>query len=458
MKIGIPTRAKMKRSNLKPQNLWLAVVLGISVQAFSAAAANNPDFTPSQNRATVAAVATQIREQYFDADKAKQIANELEQQAAAGNFDQYRHGGELATALSSTLRAKDNHFGVLYSAAATEGAAPPTRSISRQLNMQRQNFGFKRVEILPGNIGYLALDQFANPGFDDPASAAKVAADNALNFMVNSSAVIIDLRQNGGGSPEMVGYLVSAFTAADAPIYNQFRQRQGSFSEAPSQFFAKPRLDVPLYLLISGRSASAAEGFSYTLQAAKRATVVGEASAGGANPGGSFPAGAHFSVFVSTGSPVNPITGSNWERTGVVPDVVVPSSQALTRAQQLAFSQLLRAQPTHPLQQVWRWASELLDMKEQPNIAATADYAGQYQDLTIALANNRLALHRGKRPPQYLQALRPDLFAIEGLADVRIRFDRDDKRQIKAAEFFTVDGFEQRFARNVDQPVVSEIK
>jgi hypothetical protein len=161
---------------------------------------------------------------------------------------------------------------------------------------------------------------------------------------------------------------------------------------------------------------------------------------------------------VSTGSPVNPITGSNWEGTGVVPDVVVPSSQALTRAQQLALSQLLSAQPTHPLQQVWRWASELLDMKEQPNIAATADYAGQYQDLTIALANNRLALHRGKRPPQYLQALRPDLFAIEGLADVRIRFDRDDKRQIKAAEFFTVDGFEQRFARNVDQPVVSEIK
>ncbi|MBU2224452.1 MAG: hypothetical protein KKB00_10455, partial [Gammaproteobacteria bacterium] len=110
MKIGIPTRAKMKRSNLKAQNLWLAAVLGISVQAFSAAAANSLEFTPSQNRATVAAVTTQIREQYFDADKAKQIASELEQQAAAGNFDQYRHGGELATALSSTLRAKDNHF------------------------------------------------------------------------------------------------------------------------------------------------------------------------------------------------------------------------------------------------------------------------------------------------------------------------------------------------------------
>ena len=129
-------------------------------------------------------------------------------------------------------------------------------------------------------------------------------------------AVIIDLRYNGGGSPAMVGYLVSAFTPRDADIYNVFHGREGTESERPKDAYASPRLDVPLYVLISGLSASAAESTTYTLQAAHRATVVGEPSAGAANPGGEFPVGDGFNVFISTGTPVNPVTGKNWEGVG----------------------------------------------------------------------------------------------------------------------------------------------
>src|SRR5690606_35764709 len=101
------------------------------------------------------------------------------------------------------------------------------------------------------------------------------------------------------------------------------------------------RLDQPVYVLVSGRTASAAESFGYTLQAAQRAIVVGEASAGGANPGEMASVGDGFSVFVSDGSPVNPITQTNWEGTGVIPDVTVPAGDALLKAEQMALTRIL---------------------------------------------------------------------------------------------------------------------
>ena len=148
--------------------------------------------------------------------------------------------------------------------------------------------------------------------------------------------MIIDLRGNRGGSPAMAGYLVSAFVPPRTEIYNVFHTRAGSFSEAPQQAYATPRPDVPLYVLIDARTGSAAESFAYTLLQAGRATLVGEPSGGAANPGEYFRAGGGLEVFVPTGSPINPVTGSNWEGVGVQPSVRTASDAALERALQLA--------------------------------------------------------------------------------------------------------------------------
>jgi C-terminal processing protease CtpA/Prc len=138
----------------------------------------------------------------------------------------------------------------------------------------------------------------------------------------------------------MVGYLVSAFTPKGANIYNTFRRRDGSDSEAPRDAYAHPRLSVPLYILISAHTGSAAESFAYTLKNAGRATIVGETSGGAANPGGPVNVGNGFSVFVPTGSPISPITNTNWEGTGVVPDVKVAPAAALGAARTLALQAL----------------------------------------------------------------------------------------------------------------------
>src|SRR5262249_15686714 len=157
----------------------------------------------------------------------------------------------------------------------------------------------------------------------------------------STSAVIVDLRDSAGGSPAMVGYLVSYFVPKNSDIYNTFKSRQGDSDERPpAKIPTPPRSDIPLVVLTSGRSASAAESFAHTLQSAKRARIVGERSAGAANPTALFPIDGGFEVTISVGEPINPITHRNWEGTGVVPDTEVPVPQALTEAQKIALTSL----------------------------------------------------------------------------------------------------------------------
>jgi C-terminal processing protease CtpA/Prc len=206
----------------------------------------------------------------------------------------------------------------------------------RNADGRGNDHGIREARILPGNIGYLSLGQFAHFEFADSDQPARRAIDAALQRLSGTRAMIIDLRGNRGGSPHMVGYLVSAFTPPGANIYNTFHSRDGTRSEAPQERYATPRLDVPLYVLIDAGTGSAAESSAYTLKNAKRATVVGEPSGGAANPGAEMAAGAGYRVFVPTGSPKSPITGTNWESVGVTPDVKASSQTALDVAVGLA--------------------------------------------------------------------------------------------------------------------------
>lgn len=279
-------------------------------------------------REPVAAVAAAIDANYFDAARGKRIADDLRASAAAGAFDTITDPQKLADALTERLKPLDRHFRVTWRAADGKPgpAAPPPPG----------GDGIERVDVLPGNIGYLRLTHFAHFEFGDDDAPAHRAIDAALARLAATDAVIVDLRDNRGGSPNMVGYLVSAFTPPGADIYNTFHARNGgTSSEAPAQPYAKPRLDVPLYVLINGRTGSAAEAFTYTVKNAKRATVVGETSRGAANPGGFVEVGGGFAVFVSDGTPVSPVTKTNWEGTGVTPDVAVPAADALDKAKEL---------------------------------------------------------------------------------------------------------------------------
>ena len=404
-------------------------------------------FTPRQ---AAGAVAETIEALYFDAAKAKSVADSLRAAAARGDFDRYADPRELSVVLGNWLAPYDAHFSVAWSADTPSpppggvrgpggpgpGAAPLGPPPEALLAARRANYWLRRAEVLPGNIGYLDMRQFADIDFEDANDPARRAIDAAISFTGGADALIIDLRDNGGGSPAMVGYLTSAFTPKGADIFNTFHNREGTISEAPPTPYASPNLTIPVYILISGRTGSAAEAFAYTMQSAKRAIVVGEASAGAANPGGRVPVGGGYAVFVSMGSPINPITHRNWEGTGVAPDVAVPAAQALARAQSMALEGAAKGLQ-EPFLTENRWAAEAI--APAPFQADLAAYPGNYNGVTIEQYADGLHYVRDRRPHWVLYPVAADTFAVRGEPGRRLHFRREGGRVV-ALEVLTPDG------------------
>lgn len=417
--------------SLMPRVAHLRLLLAVTLLAPVAAMA-----TP---RDVVGQVATLIENNYFDPTRATQIADDLRTRAQAGQFDSLRDPRDLATAVTVRLQPSDRHFRLTWSSA-EPGANDPGPEQSLETVERRNAYGFRRVEMLPGALGYIDLRTFADFSFAKADEPARRAADAALALISSADAVIVDLRNNGGGAPSMVGYLVSAFTPPDANIYNTFKHRSDPpGNERPQQPYSKPRLSVPLYILISGRTASAAESMAYTLQAPKRAVIVGEVSHGAAHPGGEFPVGDGFNVFISTAAAINPITGTNWEGVGVKPDVPVPSGKALERAETLALEGIVKNNPDHI---ETRWILEALQAEATPTAGAPlSDYVGNYTGAAAIVAKNAaLALQRDQRPAWPLVRIHGDVFAVRDEPFRRVEFERDASGKITRFQLIRAGG------------------
>lgn len=416
----------------------LASTLALCLTLAAPASAQVPAVKP---RAAVEKIAAVIQTQFYDEARAAQIARDLRAEAGRGKYDGLTNPSDLAVALTARLSPLDGHFRVSWSppAPAEAGRAGAGRGDYAE-HLRRNNYGFRRTEVLPGNIGYVEVSQFAD--FTPGDEAARKTADAALALVGSTDAVIFDLRENGGGSPAMVGYLVGRFVAADANVYNTFKTRgEPDSSERPTVAITEPRrLDTPLYVLVSGRTGSAAESFAYTLKSAKRAVIVGERSAGAANPGGDVEVGDGLRIFVSGGTPINPITGKNWEETGVSPDVEVPAKLALVRAQSLALTKLADANVEN------RWALEALADAPAVEPGKLAAYAGDYGPYRVTTAGDRLVLRQGRRPEATLKPLdQGGLFVVEGAPLRRVRFEDD------ALIMLRTDGSSSRYARSMGQ-------
>ena len=199
------------------------------------------------------------------------------------------------------------------------------------------NGGFEKVERLDGNVGLLKFNGFLPPEFAGDTAVA------AMNFLASSDALIVDLRENGGGDPAMVALICSYLFGAEPVHLNDLYFRPANethqywtLSFVPGKHYG----EKPVYVLTSRNTFSGAEEFTYNLKTRKRATIVGETTGGGANPGGPERIDDHFQVFVPSGRAINPVTKINWEGTGVTPDVAVPADQAFHTAYLRALKQL----------------------------------------------------------------------------------------------------------------------
>jgi retinol-binding protein 3 len=275
-----------------------------------------------------------LNDTYVFADVAQAMERAVRDRAARGEYDQITSARAFAEKLTSDLQAvsKDKHLKVRYShnPIPERPAGPREPTSEERAQYQRElawgNYAFERVERLPGNIGYIEFRAFTDPEL----AADTVAA--AMNFVANTDALIIDLRRNGGGRPDMVA-LISSYLFGPEPVHlNTIYTRDGNRTEdfwTRKDVAGKRYLNKDVYVLTSNRTFSGAEEFSYNLKNLKRATIVGETTGGGAHPGGMARLHPHFGMFIPRGRAINPISKTNWEGTGVKPDVEVPAAQAL---------------------------------------------------------------------------------------------------------------------------------
>ncbi len=313
-------------------------------------------------RKTVESLAKIVQREYFDSDLAARVDASLKERLAQGRYAEVTTPELLAKMLTRDLFAvtQDKHLAVEMVRDVKSTAASAKRTApSREARGRRENFGVQRVEILAGNVGYLKLTAFYRL---DEARDTVSAAMSTLRY---ADAIILDMRSNSGGSPGTVALLASNFfDAPQLPLFRIF-DRSGESREYSTEKTPLPVRNEsrPVYVLTSRHTFSAGEGIAFLLQERGRAKVVGETTAGAANPGRPFPVNSRFNVTVPTGKSESAVTGQNWEGSGVSPDVPVPAADALRVAHIRALRELLGQAPDADREDLTRELQALEGMK-----------------------------------------------------------------------------------------------
>jgi tetratricopeptide (TPR) repeat protein len=274
-----------------------------------------------------------LTENYVFADTAAKCVEFLQKQIESGAYDDLSHPRAFVHQINTDLSKihHDPHLRltfVLPEAQRFEDKQPDLALLTRSLDRRMDNYGIRDVRILPGNIGYLNLSSF------EPLEISKSGLVAALHLLQNTSAMIIDLRQNVGGNLSTVQFICSFFMEPPKLLFSYY-WRRGDYIENYSILENIPgrrRPHVPLFILTGPQTFSAAEEFSYSMRIQNRALIIGERTGGGANPGYVFDISSRFSIFIPTGRAINPITGTNWEGKGVTPDIRVDQDLALNTA------------------------------------------------------------------------------------------------------------------------------
>jgi retinol-binding protein 3 len=415
--------------------LFLAALAG--PLAFGQNQQSSPALNAAQKKAIVDEIAQILNKRYIFPETAKKVEDALRTKLSGGGFDKASDARLFAQAVSRTILdvSKDRHMGFSF---APEQAADMRRMRGRSeeearkvrerqlLEAQRDNFGFRKVEQLPGNIGYLDFRVFASP---DRAGQTAIAA---LNFLAYCDAIIVDMRQNGGGDPAQIQLICSYFFREPAHL-NDLYYRETNTTEnywtLPYVPGPKP-VDADLYILTSSRSFSGAEEFTYNMKNLKRATIIGETTGGGAHPTDADIVQQDYVLRVPVARAINPVSKTNWEGTGVAPDTACPAAEAFDKAYALAVEKLAAkaADPARKAQ--YEWIMTGIKAKSAPvsvDEKTLLTYAGVYGDRKIMFENG--ALYYQRMGPKYkLVPMTRTLFAVESLDNLRIEFVVKDGR------------------------------
>jgi len=289
-------------------------------------------------------IETNLKDYYVDPALAQKMTEMLRGNSTKGSYDKFTDGDAFAAQLTKDLRevSHDKHLSVAFNPFKTPPHSAPTAEDNARYErqMEHDNCGFEKVEILPNNIGYIKFNVFMDASFCGPTVNA------AMGFVSHTDALIFDLRQNGGGSPAMVTLIASYLFDHPTHLIDIYNRKEDTTTQnwTLSYLPGKRLTKQPVYLLTSKLTFSGAEEFAFDLKNQKRATIIGETTGGGAHPVSGHIAADYFMVNVPYAKSLDPISKTNWEGTGVEPDVKVSAADALATAEELANQKLKSAE------------------------------------------------------------------------------------------------------------------
>jgi hypothetical protein len=391
----------------------------------------------AEREAVVEAVCENLEREYIFPDITDQYVRVLRDNLQSGTYDGIEEPHDFARAITDDLASvhRDRHLHVRFnpdwvSEERNRKELDQEAIELRQWRNRTANYGFRNIEILPGNIGYLRLDSFS---YD---SNAYDVAIGAMGVLANTDALIIDLRSNGGGSPEMVQFLCSFFLDNPRKHLNSFTYRD---REKLTQYWTytylpgKRLIATDLYLLTSQNTFSAAEEFTYNLKSMERATIVGETTGGGGHDNKFVILTDRFMMSLPFARAVNPITNTNWEEVGVAPDVRVPRDSALEMALGMASKSLSEKENPPHIKAYHEWYHDIYETALHPvtlDEETLRSYVGTYGPRTITLEDGSLFYQREGRSKMKMIPMADDLFRFDENDRFRIRFVKEGNRVV----------------------------
>ncbi|MBQ4819582.1 S41 family peptidase [Aquimarina sp. MMG016] len=277
-----------------------------------------------------------MTENYIFLDKAEKVNEHLDTLINKRYFNRYKKPKEFAEALTKEVQkiTNDKHLNIAPPKPQNNRPSSPPEFIPMHLqNIERfRQGGFGEVSFFEGNVAYIRLKGFR---VEDT-----IKVDPLMKYVSTADAIIIDLRDNGGGNGPVGINLSSYFLPENLPLTSVYTRRTDTMEEYSTiHVQGKQKLDVPLFILTNNRTFSAAEAFAYDLQARNRATIIGEVTGGGAHPVNFMRLPQGYRLIVPIARSINPVTNTNWEGVGVIPDIKLPAKDALAKAKKIAKTQ-----------------------------------------------------------------------------------------------------------------------
>lgn len=431
----------MKAFMVSAITLVLAILfLTPALQAQIARPGELPAIDAATRAAIVDSFTAVIDSVYVLEGPAKKIVAGLRKKLADGEYDEITDPAEFARRLYEDAQSinHDGHFriGAMHpldpSVAEADQDEDPADVKRREKLRRSRNYGFKKAEILQGGIGYLRFDSFSH---GDEAYAAAAAA---MNFISNCNALILDLRENGGGSAAMIrlicGYL---FEESEHLVNWDIRAEKKTLqSHSPDYVPGQKLVEQPVYILTSDHTFSAAEEFTFDLKNLERATVVGDTTGGGGHTVSQYTfdfQDFRMAIRIPYGRAYNPENNKGWEGVGVIPDIPVPTEQALDAARADALRKLMESEEDEQIAAGYKWGLEDLENRLNPielSKRQMKEYAGAYGPRKVYIEDGVLYYHRDERPRYRMFYMGGDTFRMEELDYFRLRFGRDKSGKI----------------------------